>query len=73
MYRHKGGDEIAMPGPLTADVSEDPPTRTRAADRWVAQRLREIDYDLSHPDELTISMNILDRRSTEYQRRLHGG
>jgi len=29
-------------------VGEDPPARAR--DKWIAQRLREIDYDLSHPE-----------------------
>lgn len=32
-----------------AEVSEDPTARVREADRWVAQQLREINYDLTHP------------------------
>ena len=33
-----------------ADVGEDPAAHVPEADRWIAQRLREIDYDLAHPE-----------------------
>lgn len=36
-----------LPG---ADIGEDPAAHLRKADRWIAQRLREIDYDLTHPE-----------------------
>lgn len=30
-------------------ISDDPAARAQEADKWIAQRLREIDYDLTHP------------------------
>ncbi len=45
-----GGDEIVMHGLPGADVGEGPAARAREADKWIAQRLRETDYDLAHPE-----------------------
>ncbi|MGH3777031.1 MAG: helix-turn-helix domain-containing protein [Pseudonocardiaceae bacterium] len=39
-----------MYSPRGTDAGEDPAARVRDADRWIAQRLREIDYDLAHPE-----------------------
>ncbi|MGH3846136.1 MAG: helix-turn-helix domain-containing protein [Pseudonocardiaceae bacterium] len=48
--RHDGGAEIVTHGLPEIDIGEDPEARTREADSWMAQRLREIDYDLTHPE-----------------------
>ena len=35
---------------VPVDRNEEEPDRTREADRWIADRLRQIGYDLGHPE-----------------------
>ena len=59
---HPDGAE-ADPSPESHSLArrrEDESDRTRAADRWIADRLRQISYDLGHPEAQQLADHLQD-------------
>jgi hypothetical protein len=49
--RYRAGADLSFSGAeISDDVGNDTAAQVRETDKWIARRLREIDYDLNHPE-----------------------